>query len=84
MNRQQIWIGIAIFGCLLSLGLYVILNNVSSNSSYGSGNSSNRSDACFEMLETLTEGEEAYAKNPTTELKSAMRNLRSTYIDVCN
>ena len=84
LNSQQKWIGIAIFGCLLSLGLYVNSNNVSSSSSYVSGNSSNRSGACLEMLKTLTEGEEAYSRNPNTELNLAMRNLRSTYIDICN
>ena len=82
-SSQQIWIGVAILGSLLSLVLY-LMSSGSSNFTAGLNTSNNRSNACIEMLDTLRDGERAYAKNPTSDLKSAMKTLRSTYLDICN
>lgn len=82
-SSQQIWIGVAILGTLLSFALYLMTSG-SSNFTSGLDTSNDRSNACIEMLDTLRDGERAYAKNPTSDLKSAMKNLRATYLDICN
>ena len=82
-SSQKIWIGVAILGTLLSLALF-LMSSGKSNFTSGLNTSSDRSNACIEMLDTLRDGERAYAKNPTSDLKSAMKNLRSTYLDICN
>lgn len=95
-NVQQMWIGFAIFGSILSLTLYFMVNSGGSSSSYGSYTSpgiapeSSRSNACIKMLKSLQDGEKAYASRSNANsdaangLRDSMRNLRSTYMDICS
>lgn len=84
LNSQKIWIGIAIIGVALSFGLYIMTTSGSPGYSSASGNLSERAQACVEMLNNLREGESVSTKGSSAGLEASMRNLRATYMDICN